>query len=73
MIDLREKTLAIDAASKAERAPAPDDAAAAESALMNLGYPRAHAERAVRRALELAPAGASLETLIKEALRAAAG
>ena len=48
-------------------------AAAAESALANLGYARPHAERAVRRALESLDEGASLETLIKEALRVAAG
>jgi Holliday junction DNA helicase RuvA len=73
VIDLREKALALDVAVRPERAPAPDAAGAAESALTNLGYPRPQAERAVRRALELVPEGASLETLIKEALRAAAG
>ena len=73
VLDLREKALGLDVASRPERPPGPDDAAAAESALTNLGYPRAQAERAVRRALEVAPAGSSLETLIKEALRAAAG
>ena len=73
VIDLREKALGLEADSRSERAPSPDAAAAAESALANLGYPRPHAERAVRRALELAPEGASLETLIKEALRVAAG
>jgi len=72
-IDLREKALALEAVSRSERAAAPEASAAAESALVNLGYPRPHAERAVRRALELAPEGSSLETLIKEALRAAAG
>ncbi len=73
VIDLREKALGLEVASRPERAPAPDAAAAAESALTNLGYPRPQAERAVRRALELVPEGAGLESLIKEALRAAAG
>ena len=73
VLDLREKALGLDVAARPEPPRAPDAAAAAESALTNLGYPRAQAERAVRRALEVAPEGASLETLIKEALRAAAG
>jgi Holliday junction DNA helicase RuvA len=73
VIDLREKAQGLEVASRHERAPAPDAAAAAESALTNLGYGRPQAERAVRRALELVPEGAGLETLIKEALRAAAG
>ena len=73
VLDLREKALGLDVDSRPERPPGPDDTAAAESALTNLGYPRAQAERAVRRALEVAPEGSSLETLIKEALRAAAG
>ena len=72
-IDLREKAHALDVGARPERAPAPDGAAAAESALCNLGYARPQAERAVRRALELVPEGAGLETLIKEALRVAAG
>jgi Holliday junction DNA helicase RuvA len=73
VIDLREKAHGLEPAAKPERAPAPDAAASAESALTNLGYPRPQAERAVRRALELVPEGAGLETLIKEALRVAAG
>ena len=73
VIDLREKALGLEVAARPEQPPAPDTAAAAESALTNLGYPRPQAERAVRRALELVPEGAGLETLIKEALRAAAG
>ncbi|MEX2205202.1 MAG: Holliday junction branch migration protein RuvA [Myxococcota bacterium] len=72
-IDLREKAHGLEIAAKPERALAPDTAASAESALTNLGYPRPQAERAVRRALELLPEGAGLETLIKEALRVAAG
>ena len=73
VIDLREKALGLEVAVRPERPPAPDASAAAESALTNLGYPRPQAERAVRRALEIVPEGAGLETLIKEALRAAAG
>jgi len=73
VIDLREKALGLEVEARPERASAPDAAAAAESALTNLGYPRPQAERAVRRALELVPEGAGLETLIKEALRAASG
>jgi Holliday junction DNA helicase RuvA len=72
-LELREKTLALQVETTPERAPAPDVAASAESALANLGYARPHAERAVRRALETLPEGASLEALIKEALRVAAG
>ena len=73
VLELREKVLGLDVDMQPERSPAPDAAAAAESALTNLGYPRPQAERAVRRALEILPEGASLEALIKEALRAAAG
>lgn len=44
------------------------------SALVNLGYPRSHAEKAIRRALESVPDGEmELEDLIREALRVAAG
>jgi Holliday junction DNA helicase RuvA len=43
------------------------------SALLNLGYPRPHAEKAVRRAARALPSGAALEDWIREALRAAAG
>jgi Holliday junction DNA helicase RuvA len=75
VLELREKTLKLELdATREERPPAPDSASAAESALVNLGYPRPHAERAVRRALEtLGEGGATLEALIKEALRVAAG
>ena len=73
VLELREKVLGLDVDSRPERPPVPDSAAAAESALTNLGYPKPQAERAVRRALESLPEGASLEALIKEALRAASG
>ena len=72
-LELREKALGLVVDSAPERPPKPDSAAAAESALANLGYARPHAERAVRRALESLPEDASLESLIKEALRVAAG
>lgn len=47
--------------------------AATLSALINLGYARAEAERVVRRALEQLPEAPELETLVREALRVAAG
>ena len=42
------------------------------SALINLGYPRSQAEKAVRVALERLPDGPALEDLIREVLRAGA-
>ncbi len=45
----------------------------AVSALLNLGYPRAQAKQAVRRAGESLPDQPTLENLIREALRVAAG
>jgi len=52
-------------------APREDAEEATLSALMNLGYPRAQAERTVRGALERLPANPPLEELIREALRGA--
>jgi Holliday junction DNA helicase RuvA len=72
VVDLRDK-LAPLALARREPEPSSDLEAAAVSALANLGYPQAHAERAVRRALESLPGGAKLETAIVEALRVAAG
>jgi Holliday junction DNA helicase RuvA len=74
IVELRDRVTALDAVA-AEPASAPHDdvAAAAESALVNLGYPKAHAEKAVRRALESLPESPPIESLIKEALRAASG
>lgn len=46
--------------------------AATLSALVNLGYARAEAEKVVRRALEQLPDAPELETLVREALRVAA-
>ncbi|MFI5314059.1 MAG: Holliday junction branch migration protein RuvA [Myxococcota bacterium] len=73
VVELRDRVGAIDTASELARAPRDDVAGAAESALVNLGYPRAHAEKAVRRALESLPESPGIESLIKEALRAASG
>lgn len=73
VVELRDRVGAIEAAAEPTRAPRDDVSASAESALVNLGYPRAHAEKAVRRALEALPESPGLESLIKEALRAASG
>lgn len=58
-----------------ESAPEPgvdvDIDEATVSALVNLGYPRGHAEKVVRSARERLPPGPELEDLIREALRAA--
>jgi Holliday junction DNA helicase RuvA len=75
IVELRDRVVGIDAEAHTRepaRAPRDDAAASAESALVNLGYPRAQAERAVRQASESLPESPSLEALIKEALRASA-
>jgi Holliday junction DNA helicase RuvA len=72
VVDLRDKLAAL-ALARPEPEPGSDVEQAAVSALANLGYPQAHAERAVRRALESLPEDAKLETAIVEALRVAAG
>lgn len=73
VVELRDRVGALELAPE-PAGPARDDvSASAESALVNLGYPRAHAEKAVRRALESLPESPGLEALIKEALRAASG
>jgi Holliday junction DNA helicase RuvA len=72
VVDLRDKLAAL-ALARPEPEASPDVESAAVSALANLGYPQAHAERAVRRALESLPEGVKLETAIVEALRVAAG
>jgi Holliday junction DNA helicase RuvA len=74
VVELRDRVGAIEVTAEAAvHAPRDDVSASAESALVNLGYPRAHAEKAVRRALESLPESPPLESLIKEALRAAIG
>jgi Holliday junction DNA helicase RuvA len=72
VVDLRDRLAAVSQAQRAEALPS-DVEQATVSALANLGYPQAHAERAVRRALEALPEGVKLETAIVEALRVAAG
>jgi len=52
--------------------PTTDVEKATVSALENLGYSRAQAEKVVRAALEQLPAGSALEDLVREALRVAA-
>ncbi|MFQ5645502.1 MAG: Holliday junction branch migration protein RuvA [bacterium] len=46
-----------------------DKAASAVSALINLGYQRAAAEKAVKRSLEISPPPDTLESLIKHSLK----
>ncbi|MFH2128094.1 MAG: Holliday junction branch migration protein RuvA [Pseudomonadota bacterium] len=57
-------------AAEAPAAPMSDDAV---SALMNLGYPEAKAKKAVEKAVKGSEAGASLEDIIKAALKAVVG
>jgi len=61
----------------ADLAPLPgrltDQRAAVAAALVALGYPRASALQAADRACAAAPAGAALESLVKQALRGVAG
>jgi holliday junction DNA helicase RuvA len=75
VVELRDRVAGLETSAGPEpmQAPRDDGAASAESALVNLGYPRGHAEQAVRRALETLPESPPLEALIKEALRAASG
>jgi holliday junction DNA helicase RuvA len=73
VVELRDRVAGIEASAAPVRAVQDDVAAQAESALVNLGYPRAHAEKAVQRALAALPESPALESLIKEALRVASG
>ncbi len=52
--------------------PAGEAQEATVSALINLGYPRSQAEKAVHAALERLDGAPAIEDLIREALRAAA-
>lgn len=70
LIELRDKVDRID--SEPGRDPSSGAQDQALSGLLNLGYPRAHADKAVRSALERLPEDPSLEVLIREALRDAA-
>jgi Holliday junction DNA helicase RuvA len=70
LVDLRDK---VDHFETADLPALGDDAGEATvSALLNLGYSRPQAEKAVRIALEQLPDGSALEELIREALRVAA-
>lgn len=73
VVELRDKLAAVTAAAPGPQAQPADVEHATVSALVNLGYPQAHAEKAARRALEGLPEGARLESAIVEALRVAAG
>jgi Holliday junction DNA helicase RuvA len=70
LVELRDKVDRIDASPE----PGPGDDLTEEtlSALLNLGYPRVQAEKAVRAAVERLPDDAPLEHLIREALSVAA-
>ena len=57
----------------AAEAPAEPLGQDAVSALMNLGYPEAKAKKAVDKAVKASEAGASLEEIIKSALKAVVG
>jgi Holliday junction DNA helicase RuvA len=73
LIELRDKVAEFELIEERSEGTA-DAEDATVSALVNLGYPRGHAEKAVRRALESVPDGEmELEDLIREALRVAAG
>ena len=77
VVELRERAAEIGAPERAEAdGSAAGRAALANelsdqllSALVNLGYPRAHAERVVAAAVEEAGEGAAIESLIRVALR----
>jgi Holliday junction DNA helicase RuvA len=75
LVELRDRvdelTLAVRSAGREPiGAPAePEGRAQALSALLNLGYPRPHAERALERASESVAADADVETWVRAALR----
>jgi Holliday junction DNA helicase RuvA len=76
VVELRERAAEIGVAHGTDAGgPTGSAAEAAElsdqvlSALVNLGYPRAHAERVVEAAVEEAGEGAEIESLIRMALR----
>jgi holliday junction DNA helicase RuvA len=73
LIDLRGRVDGVELGETGDAdAPRDDAEDATLSALVNLGYPRAQAERIVRAALERLPANPPLDALIREALRSAA-
>ncbi len=67
LVELRDRVERLEAVAPA--APSDEADEACVSALVNLGYPRAQAEKATRTALEKLGAAPSLENLIREALR----
>lgn len=69
LVELRDKVDRLELDEPAS--PTTDAEAATVSALLNLGYPRAQAEKLVRAAVERLPPGSRLEDLVREALRAA--
>jgi Holliday junction DNA helicase RuvA len=71
VVELRDKADRLEAVAPA--APGDDAEEAALSALVNLGYARAQAEKATRAARERLGERPALEALIREALRVAAG
>ncbi len=72
LVDLRDRVKDL-VDGEIERGPSEGVEGATVSALMNLGYPRGQAEKAVRAALDGASEPPPLEVLIREALRVAAG
>jgi holliday junction DNA helicase RuvA len=74
LVELRDRvdelTLAVRGAGSSPIAPAePEGRAQALSALLNLGYPRAHAERALEREGESVAEDADVESWVRAALR----
>ena len=74
LVELRDRVddlaLAVRGAGSAPTAaPEPEGRAQALSALLNLGYPRAHAERALERAAESVAEDADVEIWVRAALR----
>jgi Holliday junction DNA helicase RuvA len=74
LVELRDRVdelaLAVRGAGSAPNvAPEPEGRAQALSALLNLGYPRAHAERALERAGESVAEDADVEIWVRAALR----
>ena len=70
LVELRGRITDLEAADAGPMAAGDEEAAL--SALLNLGYPRNHAEKAVRTARERLPNAPKLEDWIREALRVAA-
>jgi Holliday junction DNA helicase RuvA len=78
LLELRDRVMALDAAVlETSRPPAVGPDTAAEevareqtlSALLNLGYPRAQADRVLADAISEAGSGATLETLVRASLK----